>query len=282
MKVPVHIAEKLLQLLQGEKLPASSAKHALVEELVMEGIIERTGRVQKTMYVSNRDALLHYLRNKYGINSLEQYMEVCRKETSQRHELAAVSSNSKLKSVRTFKGFLINSYEPVRAILNGRPVSLDFTDGIFSFVYDYENFIPDSAMTIVGVENAENFRLIERQKYLFEHIRPLFVSRYPQSQSRDLIKWLLSVPNHYLHFGDFDFAGIGIYINEYRKHLSGKASFFIPNDIEKLIAVSGNKDRYDQQAINFDMAAIQEPELLSLIRIIHRYKKGADQEILIR
>ncbi|MCA6071324.1 MAG: hypothetical protein LE168_02900 [Endomicrobium sp.] len=67
-------------------------------------------------------------------------------------------------------------------------------------------------------------------------MRPLFVSRYPQNQSKDLIKWLQSIPNNYLHFGDFDFAGIGIYLNEYKKYLTDKAMFLIPENIEKFIA----------------------------------------------
>ena len=37
-----------------------------------------------------------------------------------------------------------------------------------------------------------------------------------------------SIPNNYLHFGDFDLAGIGIYVNEYKCHLSNKSSFYIP------------------------------------------------------
>ena len=45
----------------------------------------------------------------------------------------------------------------------------------------------------------------------------LFVCRYPQSN--DLIKWLQSIPNRYLHFGDLDFAGINIYLNEFKKYL---------------------------------------------------------------
>jgi hypothetical protein len=32
--------------------------------------------------------------------------------------------------------------------------------------------------------------------------------------------------------GDFDISGIGIYLNEYKKHLFSKAKFFIPKGIE--------------------------------------------------
>lgn len=281
MKIPVHIAEKLWRLLQGERLPSGTIKHALIEELVQEGIIERLGRIQKSIRISDGNSLSNYLQNRYGINDLEKYIEVCRKETVQRNELAAISSDSKLKTVRTFKGFLVNGYAPIPASLNGQSITLDFTGGIFQFIYDFENFIPAPAVTIVGIENPENFRFVERQEHLFKDIQPLFVSRYPQSQSRDLIKWLGSIPNHYLHFGDFDLAGIGIYLNEFKKHLCEKATFFVPENIESIIEERGNKDRYDQQKVNFATATVQEEQLLHLIKIIHQYKKGADQEILI-
>ncbi|MCO5248410.1 MAG: hypothetical protein M9887_05625 [Chitinophagales bacterium] len=282
MKIPFHIAEKLLQLSQGEIIPSGSAKHALIEELVTERIIERTGRIQKKLQLTNSNALFLYLQNKYGINDLKKYIEVCQKENVQRNELVAISSDSKLKKVRTFKGFLINSYVPVQATLNGKAITLNFTNGTFQFIYDFENFVPDKNITIVGIENPENFRFIEKQKYLFKEIQPLFVSRYPQNQSKDLIKWLQSIPNNYLHFGDFDFAGIGIYLNEFKKYLSEKASFFIPENIKNLISENGNKARYDQQKINFVVETIQEENLLQLINVIHKYKKGLDQEILIR
>lgn len=282
MKLPVHIAQKLQQLIDGETLSSSAIKHSIIEELVAERIIERTGRIQKKIHLVNASALIQYLQNKYGINDLEKYIEVALKENVHRSELVVISSNSKLKNVRTFKGFLINSYNPVKATLNGKEITLNFTEGAFQFIYDFESFIPENDITIVGVENTENFRWIENQKHLFTNIKPLFVSRYPQNQSKDLIKWLQSIPNKYLHFGDFDFAGIGIYLNEYKKHLEEKASFFIPEKIENLIDKHGNKSRYDQQKINFNIENIEEKRIVSLIKLLHQYKKGLDQEIHIR
>lgn len=217
MKIPVHIAEKLVQLSQGEIIPSGVTKHALIDELVSERIIERTGRIKKKLQLTNANTLFLYLQTKYGINDLKKYIEVSQKENVKRNELVEISSNSKLKQVRTFKGFLLNSGVPVQATLNGKATTLNFTNGTFQFIYDFENFVPAKNITIVGIENPENFRFIEKQKHLFKEIQPLFVSRYPQNQSKDLIKWLQSIPNHYLHFGDFDFAGIGIYLNEFKK-----------------------------------------------------------------
>jgi len=281
MKIPIHLAEKLIQLSQGEIIPSSKAKHSLIETLVNEGIIQRTGRIQKTLQITNNNSLFQYLNNKHGINDLKKYIEVSQKENVKRSELVQISSDSKLKQVRTFKGFLINSYVPIQATFNNRPTTLNFTDGIFKFIYDFENFVPEQNVTVVGIENPENFRFIEKQKHFFKDIQPLFVSRYPQSQSKDLIKWLQKIPNKYLHFGDFDFAGIGIYINEYKKYLDEKASFFVPENIEQLISDFGNRKLYNVQKVNFKFEKTKEKPLSELIDTIDKYKKGLEQEIFI-
>lgn len=281
MKVPVHIAEKLLQLSQGESIPSSAAKHSLIEDLVLEGIIERKGRIQKTLLVYNNKALHTYLQSKYSINDLQQYIQVSKKEEVTRTELVAATSDSKHSGVRSFKGFLVNCYSPIQATLDGKQITLKPVDGTFQFIYDYEKFTLSPDITIVGIENPSNFRHIDKQKYLFNDIKPLFVSRYPQNQSKDLIKWLQTIPNNYLHFGDFDFAGIGIYLNEFKKYLADKASFLVPDNIDELLKQFGNKKRYDQQKINFERKIISEVKLIELIDLIHKRRKGLDQEILI-
>lgn len=282
MKLPVHIAEKLLQLLQGDTVPSSTAKHAIIEDLIAEGIIERRGRIQKTLFISNKNAFQIYLQSKYSINDLAQYIQTIKQTDVSRSQLVSASSDSKLKAVRTFKGFLINSYFPIEASINGAEVTLTPTEGIFHFIYDYEQFIIPSDITIVGIENPENFREISKQRYLFEDLTPLFVSRYPQNQSKDLLKWLLPISNNYLHFGDFDLAGIGIYLNEYKKYLADRATFFVPDNIKEAIVRYGNRSRYNNQKENFDISSLKEKELLRLIEIIHKYKKGLDQEVFIK
>ena len=116
---------------------------------------------------------------------------------------------------------------------------------------------------------------------MFKNIKPLFISRYPQNQNKDFIKWLQSISNNYLHFGDFDIAGIGIYLNEYKTHLSKKAKFLIPENIGNAIKENGNRDRFDNQKVNFNITEINEKQLLNLIEVINTEKKGLDQEFYI-
>jgi len=283
MKIPISIAEKLILLRNGEKIPASKIQHSLINEMLDNGILRKQiqGRNKSLIYCLEHQPMNDYMQNHYGIPDLQNYINMLNNTEITRSDAIAVSSDSKLKKIRTFKGFLINSYNPIQAIINGKSITLNPTEGIFQFIYDFESFAIPQDITIIGVENPENFRHVEKQKYLFENIEPLFVSRYPQNQSKDLLKWLQSIPNKYLHFGDFDFAGIGIYLNEYKKYLGDKASFFVPENIENLFQMHGNKDLYDKQKSKFDMKYINESDLLRLIEIIHKYKKGLEQEILI-
>lgn len=100
------------------------------------------------------------------------------------------------------------------------------------------------------------------------------LSGYPQNQ--DAIKWLSTIPNNYLHFGDF-----GIYLNEYKKYLSDRAAYQIPKNIKKDLSNNGNRKRFDNPKLNFKPNNIVETKLSDLIDIINSEKKGLDQEFYI-
>ncbi len=272
-KLPLNIAEKLLLLVSGEKIPSSKLKHEIVKDMISEGIFHKPGKLKSTVQLADKQQLKLYLENRFAIKDLHTYIETIKKEGLLRAHLVSVAADSKIKSLRTFKGFLVNCYSPTLATLNGQAITILPTNGTFNFIYDFESFIPEQDITIVGIENPENFRHIDKQKYLFKNVKPLFVSRYPQNQSKDLIKWLQSIPNNYLHFGDYDFSGIGIYLNEFKKYIYNKAKFYTPPNIDNSIKKSGSKKRYDEQKINFDIGKIKEDNLLQLLDSIHRHKK---------
>jgi len=283
MKLPLSIAQKLVLLQGGEKLPLSKLKHAAVTDMISNGVLvkELQGRSRNRVFLSDPDSLNRYLKNHFGIDNLVDYITAYQREELSRSEAIEVSSNSKLKHGRTFEGFLVNSYQPIECTLDGKPFTLHPKSGTFTFIYNYKNFSPPTDVTIVGVENADNFREIERQKYLFTGITPLFVCRYPQNQNKDLLNWLHMIPNSYLHFGDFDFSGLNIYWNEYKKHLQNKSRFFVPDNIELLIVSKGNRDLYDHQQVQFNEDEVHEIGIPIVLKYIKKYKKGLEQEIFI-
>jgi hypothetical protein len=281
MRLTLKIARVLTQLIQGATLPSSSAKSSLIDDLVIENIIWRKGKHKKTLELINEHALHNYLSNQLQINDLKEFIATKENENASRADFVKVTTDSKDSKERTFKGFLVNCYDNIETTLLDQPFVLKPCTGSFVFIYDFENFKIPEDITIVGVENPRNFRHIQEQRDLFKGIKPLFISRYPQHQSKDFIKWMKLLPNPYLHFGDFDLAGISIYLNEYKKHLPSRSTFFIPEDIKNQIKASGNRSRYDIQKQNFTTAQINEPELIAVLKTIHKEKKGLDQEFFI-
>lgn len=278
----ISIAENLIAMQNGEKIPFSKVKHETISAMIDNGILRKQilGRSKAFVYLTDKNKLDAYLKNHLGIHSLENYVEGLKQTDLTRAEAVDISSNSKVKSIRTFKGFLVNCFQPVECKLNGKHLTIQPQEGTFTFIYDYENFFPSDNITIVGIENPSNFRHIQKQRKLFGDIQPLFVSRYPQS--KDLVKWLQTIPNSYLHFGDFDFAGLNIYLNEYRKHLDDRAKFYLPPNIESLLSSNGNRENYNKQTIQFDEEVVEEENVLSLLRLVRKYRKGLEQEILCR
>ena len=166
-KLNLSTAEKLLQLRNGERLQASKLRQAIFQELLAENFLYKTGRTRGLLLLVNSDQFDLYLQNRYAIADLNEYVALLRQENYSRSDLVRVSTDSKLSAIRSFKGFLVNCYEPVDVLLNHSKTTLQPLSGLFHFIYDYENFIPDSQCTIVGVENPENFRYIEKQKKIF-------------------------------------------------------------------------------------------------------------------
>ena len=125
----------------------------------------------------------------------------------------------------------------------------------------------------------ENFRMIRRQQALFEKSvgnEPLlFVSRYPQSS--DLRRWLQTIPNRYVHFGDFDLAGINIFLTEFNVHLRHRSSFLIPDDIE-LRLQNGSAERYQAQYQRFNTLHTGISSVQRLIDMINTFHRCYDQE----
>ncbi|MEA3544099.1 MAG: hypothetical protein U9R69_02640 [Thermodesulfobacteriota bacterium] len=282
MKRPtLSLARKLLRLSQGEKISQSQIKAPLVKEMVSEGVLSvHSAGTRKKIYCHDTMGLTSYLRNRFGINDLASYIDAAADSDLQRSEAVRAASDSKLKRSRSCKGFLVNCCQPLSATLHGEPLQIAPTPGTFTYIHDFEDFIPAPDVVIVGVENSANFRYIERQQSLFPTGKILFVNRYPQSG--DLIKWLQLIPNRYFHFGDFDFAGINIYLYEFKPHLGLRAQFFLPDGVAKLFQTYGNRELYQRQ-LSYAPSRddLPEADLKTLWDLICAEKKGLEQEVLI-
>ena len=281
MKTTTALIDKLIRLAAGESLPASGLRGEWVDELLREGILVSTSHGSRsTLRAPDAQSFVRALSLiDERLADLEQMRERMMGEASSRAEQAAATGNSKLLAVRSCPGFPINAWEPIACRLHGQEFVVNPQEGSFLYVADWQAFSVPGDVVVVGIENMENFRLVRRQRDFFERAvgpeRLLFVSRYPQSA--DLVSWLQRIPNRYVHFGDFDLAGIHIFLTEFHKHLGTRASFLIPEDIEARLS-RGSRERYLAQYRRFRQLQCALPSLRHLIDLIHKYHRCYDQE----
>ena len=278
MKISKTLISTLQQLMDGGPVAASTLRKDIAETLLAEGLLTvQTHGSRRAFRAINAIALKNFLQTRYeelrtlGDNYLDSY--------TTRFEQAAETGNSKLVMVRSCPGFPVNSYEPITCSLSGNEIVVNPPEGGFVFIDNWQQFTIPNDVVVVGIENMENFRMIRHQRKLFESVLGdtplLFVSRYPQS--KDLRKWLQGITNRYVHFGDFDLAGINIFLTEFQQFLGDRSSFLIPSDIEKRLQI-GSQERYNSQLSRFRDLKCDDKKIQAVINLINKYHRCYDQE----
>lgn len=241
---------------------------------------KKVGKKSYRVQCNDFEYLLTFLKNHYGINDLRGYSEI--DENTFRYEAIEFASDSKVTSKTVFQGVWFNALQDIPAKLNGEIINLKPTKGSVLFFTEFKNLEIDKDIIIVGVENAENFMDIALQQYLFDKSKRYLFTFRDTIQSNALKKWLNAIENSYLHFGDFDLAGVAIFENEFQSFLSERASFFIPNNLEQLFDDFGNRDLYDKQFSSYSNLKGNMIETKRLIDLIHETQRVVEQEALIR
>ena len=278
MKISKTLISTLQQLMDGGPVAASTLRKDIAETLLAEGLLTvQTHGSRRAFRAINAIALKNFLQTRYeelrtlGDNYLDSY--------TTRFEQAAETGNSKLVMVRSCPGFPVNSYEPITCSLSGNEIVVNPPEGGFVFIDNWQQFTIPNDVVVVGIENMENFRMIRHQRKLFESVLGdtplLFFSRYPQS--KDLRKWLQGITNRYVHFGDFDLAGINIFLTEFQQFLGDRSSFLIPSDIEKRLQI-GSQERYNSQLSRFRDLKCDDKKIQAVINLINKYHRCYDQE----
>lgn len=281
MKITASLIDKLIRLRNGESIPASQLRGEWVSELESDSVIVSISHgSRRVLFVPQSESFLQALSAfDERLSDLDLMRDTLQTGETSRSLQASATGNSKLIAVRSCPGFPINAYEPIACLLNGREMIVNPQEGSFMFISDWQSFSIPQDVVVVGIENMENFRMIRQQRALFERtigsVRFLFVSRYPQSS--DLRSWLQTIPNRYVHFGDFDLAGISIFLTEFHAYLGERSSFFIPSDIEQRLP-NGSLERYNAQYPKFKNIRTNIPYLQHLIDTINNYHRCYDQE----
>ena len=102
---------------------------------------------------------------------------------------------------------------------------------------------------------------------------------YPDIHNRPILEnGCVPFPNHYLHFGDFDLAGINIFLFEFQQYLGKeRSSYLIPADIESRLKFGSRKGMMNSVTVLRISSQIY-LELQQLIDLIHHERKAYDQE----
>lgn len=268
---------KIQRLLDGEEIGFSSLSGPVFRELINREyiVLDKTGRKKMVASVKDPVYLKKVLRQEWQINDIEEYLEFLSKEEKDRTDVQNMLGGTKEEKTSTFQGFLVNSLETVSYTLNGQKGTLPLINGSYLFVSDYETFNIDDDIIIIYVENFTSFRQIARYIYLFEPGRYLYVSRLLSSNA--FKEWLKGIPNRYIHFGDFDLAGIGIYLHFYDE-IGHRASFLVPDDIEKRLAEQGNSTLYYSQEEKCRNMKVTDKRVQPLVDMIKKYRMGYEQE----
>ena len=281
MKLNKTLSETLWRLLQGESVPGSALGADWLGTLQAEGMVTVVSHgSRRTVKAIDRERLMGFLQRALDLPERESVWALLKgTKAGERADLVHLTGDSKYNASRSMFGFLVNSYEPVPCFLKGRLMTVYPPEGTFTYISDFQEFRPAPDVTVVGIENAENFRLVRRQKSFFEKVLPghrlLFVSRYPQNG--DLVRWLKDIPNAYCHFGDLDLAGVNIFLTEFYAKIGPRARFIIPSDARERL-LKGSAARYDEQYQHFRNMQVADTRVQSLVDLIHVCHRGYDQE----
>ena len=278
--LPISFARCLKRMLEGEPLNSSEiASKNLLKHFVEDGILQKIPAGTRRMRYSchQPEILRNYLNNQYGILDLEEYLRLSDLNSVDGQDALVATKSSKSFRTGSIQGFFIKAFR-TKVMIDSTPLPV-LPDGSEIFIHQPEKLKVSPRTLVVGIENPECFVKIDQLLHLFPHKELLFVLRY---LSNSPVNWLKTIPNPYLHFGDFDPAGIWIYINEYLNRLGKqRCNFFIPENLAPLIHLFGSRKLFDQQVHLLDHLPENTSELEQLITLLKKYGKGLEQERLL-
>lgn len=137
MKLSLQNAKILQELVKGNVVANSRAKSVVIERLVEEQIIFRRGRHHKKLHLIDEIGLENFLANQLGIKNLDEFVIAKENEKYSRADFVRITTDSKHSKERAFKGFLVNSLQPIPAKLNENQIEINPPQGSFQFISDF-------------------------------------------------------------------------------------------------------------------------------------------------
>ncbi|MDF1883603.1 hypothetical protein JHD49_06600 [Sulfurimonas sp. SAG-AH-194-C21] len=252
----------------------------ILKQLKLNGSLRDGKKTPKVRYVElvNAEAIFNFLKNNnYNISSIEDidsYIQEIFETKSARDTIQKWHNSSKTKESKSLEGLYVSSLEKIDIKLDEKIVSIIPNNGLGYFLFYTQKVELFESTIILGVENYQVVWFAQKYKQFFDTKNILFVVINPY-----MLEWISSLENEYIHFGDYDLAGINIYLNKIvpRLQKSKKYSMFIPPNIDTLIKEHGDCELYEKQK-QYQSLYTKDEQINSLISSINHYKKSIEQE----
>ena len=256
----------------------------LLNEFVGCNCVYMSGKPSQ-IYLNDAEALFGVIKaNGYNVNCIEDldYFIEEENEPKSRDEIAENYSHTKRVESKSFNGLMVSVFDKLEVNYNDKKQYFYPLEGSGLFLHYTSKLQLDDDVIVVGVENPQVVWNINNYKHLFEKDKKYLFLCISEYKTTYQYKWLESFSGEYLHFGDFDLAGINIYLNTILPRLKKvkSHSFLIPDNIYEIIKEKNYMLDYSNQTKYLNITSKEDKNLQKLIEFIKSHKITIEQEDL--
>lgn len=256
----------------------------LLEEFIGCNCVYVSGK-PALIYLNDAEALFGIVKsNGYNVNCIEDldYFIEEKNEPKSRDEIADNYSHTKRVESKSFNGLMISVFDKLEVNYNDKKQYFYALDGSGLFLHYTSKLQLDDDVIVVGVENPQVLWYINNYKHLFENDKKYLFLCISEYKTTYQYKWIESFSGEYIHFGDFDLAGINIYLNTIVPKLKKvkSHSFLIPDNIYEIIKKKNYMLDYSNQTKYLNITSKEDKNLQKLIEFIKSHKITIEQEDL--
>lgn len=288
MQLSSKALEDIIELLENEHLRLSkfSNKNFLQALVDSNGVI-KTHNVPRMILLQSEQIVYKSLKKLgYKAESLDDVKNILSSidiENSNKIDNLEHYEHTKVKYSKSFEGIMLSSFQDIEIVINKLPTIFQKSlCGTGTFFHSSMSVEIPSDITLVGVENPQVVWFIDKYKHLFETDRKYIFLSITEYKTSFQYKWLESFQGEYIHFGDFDLAGINIYLNSIIPRLkqSKSHSYLIPDNVYEIIKDKNYKKDFSNQTRYIEINAKDDINLKKLISFIKEEKLTLEQEEL--